>query len=233
MPDAEEFAGEAGMNCEEFATAGLDLGSPSEDSPVQRAARGHMRVCPSCAALHENWQTLRTDLHVLGSETSQVEAPAHVEMRLLQEFRIRNKTMKLRRASLVAAWSLAAAAVLLIAVSWATWRRDRIGQAAHSATGPTVIAPSNDSQAPQKTSDSADNSDSVIASNSSDFTFLPGSLPTPLEDAAVVRVQMQRGSLGALGLTVNEERAADWIQVDLLVGNDGIPQAIRMPQQTN
>jgi len=45
-----------------------------------------------------------------------------------------------------------------------------------------------------------------------------------------VRVRMQRGALGALGLPVNEERAGEWIQVDLLVGNDGLPQAVRLPQ---
>jgi hypothetical protein len=29
---------------------------------------------------------------------------------------------------------------------------------------------------------------------------------------------------------VNEEHAGDWIQVDLLVGDDGLPQAVRLPQ---
>jgi hypothetical protein len=41
---------------------------------------------------------------------------------------------------------------------------------------------------------------------------------------------MQRAALQALGLTVNEEQAGDWIQVDLLVGDDGLPQAVRLPQ---
>jgi hypothetical protein len=68
---------------------------------------------------------------------------------------------------------------------------------------------------------------------SDDFTLLPGTVPGSLEDAAVVRVQLQRGALGALGLTVNEERATDWIQVDLLIGDDGQPQAVRFPQSTN
>jgi hypothetical protein len=70
----------------------------------------------------------------------------------------------------------------------------------------------------------------VVSSNSGDFTLLPGSLPPTPEDATVVRVQMQRAALGALGLTVNEERASDWIQVDLLIGDDGLPQAVRLPQ---
>jgi hypothetical protein len=49
-------------------------------------------------------------------------------------------------------------------------------------------------------------------------------------DGSVVRVRMQRGALGDLGLPVNEERANEWIQVDLLVGQDGQPQAVRLPE---
>jgi hypothetical protein len=60
------------------------------------------------------------------------------------------------------------------------------------------------------------------------FTLLPGSLPTETEETAIVRVRMQRGALGTLGLPVNEERAGEWIQVDLLVSNDGLPQAVRL-----
>ena len=76
--------------------------------------------------------------------------------------------------------------------------------------------------------------ETIVASNDAgEFTLLPGSLPGMLGDATVVRVQMQRGALGALGLTVNEERAADLIQVDLLVGDDGQPQALRLAQTTD
>ena len=50
------------------------------------------------------------------------------------------------------------------------------------------------------------------------------------DDAAILRVRMQRGALGALGLPVNEERASEWIQVELLVGDDGLPQAVRLPR---
>jgi hypothetical protein len=41
-------------------------------------------------------------------------------------------------------------------------------------------------------------------------------------------VRMQRGALSALGFPVNEDRAGEWIQVDLLVGNDGLPQGVRL-----
>ena len=38
---------------------------------------------------------------------------------------------------------------------------------------------------------------------------------------------MRRGSLNAFGLQVNEERAADLIQVEFLVAEDGTPRAVR------
>ena len=75
--------------------------------------------------------------------------------------------------------------------------------------------------------------DVVVAANSVDFALLPGVIPPSLEEATVVHVQMQRGGLTALGLSVNEEHGADWIQVDLLVGDDGVPQAVRLPRSAD
>jgi hypothetical protein len=51
-----------------------------------------------------------------------------------------------------------------------------------------------------------------------------------MEDGAIVRVGMERASLAAFGLPVNEDDASDWIQVDLLVGSDGSAQAVRLPE---
>jgi transketolase N-terminal domain/subunit len=73
--------------------------------------------------------------------------------------------------------------------------------------------------------------ETLVADNEmNDFTLLPGVLQADVDDAAIVRVRMQRGALGALGLPVNEDRAGEWIQVDLLVGDGGLPEAVRLPQ---
>jgi hypothetical protein len=79
-------------------------------------------------------------------------------------------------------------------------------------------------------SDTASGSTLVAANDAEQFTLLPGSMAQETGDAAVVRVRLQRGALGALGLPVNEERAGEWIQVDLFVGEDGQPQAVRLPR---
>ena len=217
------------MTCEEFELAGLDLETMQQDDAVHSAAREHLRSCQRCAALHENWQTLRADLRAVGAETKEAEAPARVEMRLRQEFRTRHKTMKVRRAAMYAGWTLAAATVVVAAVSWVNWRHENgkgsAPSAVNSAQGVNI----------NKTMPAGPElGETIIAANDAgEFTLLPGSFPGVLEDATVVRVQMQRGALSALGLTVNEERAADLIQVDLLVGDDGQPQALRLAETTN
>ena len=74
----------------------------------------------------------------------------------------------------------------------------------------------------------------LIAENDGDeFALIPGAIPGMLDDTTVVRVQMERGSLGALGLSVNEEHANDVVQVDLLLSADGQPEAYRLPQSSN
>ena len=227
------------MTCEEFELAGLDLETLREGDSVQIAAREHLRVCPHCAALQENWQTLQADLHAMGAETREAEAPPRVELRLRQEYRTRHKSLKARRVAVFAGWSLAAAAVIVAAVSWISWRKEAhqgavqqaavVKQKATSAgnAGQGVNLNGTEPAGPEI-------GETLVASNEAgEFTLLPGSLPGTLEDATVVRVQMQRGALDALGLTVNEERASDLIQVDLLVGDDGQPQAVRLAQAPN
>lgn len=225
MPGAKRFSGDVRMTCEEFAIAGLDL-DLTADNPVQQAAREHLRNCPHCAALHENWLSLHADLRLLGQETSDLEASARVEMRLQQEFRTKHKTMKTRRAAVAATWALAAAAVLFVAVSWVRWNQNLN---AGRKTSPAVVSPMQVQAGPNTTT--ADLGATVVASNdSSEFTLLPGSVPSATEDTTVVHVEMQRAALSTLGLTVNEERAGDLIQVDLLIGDDGLPEAVRLPQ---
>jgi hypothetical protein len=225
------------MTCEEFAIAGLELDAGESDSLLQKAGREHLRECPHCAALHGNWLTLREDLRALGNETAEAHAPSRVEMRLRQEFRTRHITVKTRRRAFILGWSLAAAATLLFAITWANWRMQKDTNLAtnHSSSirVPDIQKTAGQSTTPAEASTSGNNNVLLASNSSDDFTFLPDSMPPAPEDATVVHVRMQRAALGALGLTVNEEHAGDWINVDLLVGDDGLPQAVRLPQTSS
>jgi anti-sigma factor RsiW len=223
------------MTCEEFQMADLDIGLTTDEGPLQRAAQQHLLDCPHCAALHDNWQALRTDLHAFGAETREVQAPSRVELRLRQEFRAKHKILKTRRAALFAAWALAGAAVVVYLIAWFNWRLDRHNlEVKQQPQARPAAAGAVHSEVQHVKPAGPEFGEVLVASNdSSEFTLLPGTMPGSLEDATVVHVQMQRGALGALGLTVNEEHAADWIQLDLLIGDDGQPQAVRLPSASD
>lgn len=211
------------MTCDEFEAIGWDAQSNASLTDVQRAAAAaHAVSCTRCAALGDSWEATRLELRSLAQVTTTAEAPARVEMRLRQQFRAQYHTPKARRTAVVTAWVLAATAVLVGAASWVNWRTN---QNRSSALAPDRGV-ARDSSAGQ--SFRADPQIFMADSELSDFTLLPGILPADTDDAAILRVRMQRGALGALGLPVNEDRANEWIQVDLLVGNDGLPEAVRL-----
>lgn len=213
------------MTCNEFEEMGLGAERDASLSDEQRAAAtAHATSCLRCATLRASWEAARVDLRSLAQATSSLDAPARVEMRLRQQFRAQYHAPKARRTALVAAWGLAAAAVLVGAVSSLKWHNNPPNLLGHKPNTPALIQGSPEPNA-------AGDSSTLVADNElGDFTLLPGVLPAETEGSAILNVRMQRGELGALGLPVNEDRASDWIQVDLLVGNDGLPQAVRLPE---
>jgi hypothetical protein len=126
----------------------------------------------------------------------------------------------------VTSWVLAAATLVLVAGSLVLWQREkRVNIAQVRPATPGVMS---------SVATGPELGGTLIAENDGDeFALIPGAIPGLLDDTTVVRVQMERGSLGALGLSVNEEHANDIVQVDLLLGADGQPQAYRLPQSSN
>ncbi|HKW57876.1 MAG TPA: hypothetical protein VJN42_11015 [Candidatus Acidoferrum sp.] len=218
-------------SCEETQAILFDLDRDgAADSAENEAAILHLAACPRCAALQESWQTAKEELRVLSEEAVAARAPDRVEMRLRQEFRMQHQSRVTRRGASVAAWALAAAAVLIGAVSVWNWQHSRIrtneaGTASHVAgTRPGAkLEPADENLA----------SDNATTDDAGEFTPLPGAAVDDSEEEAILRVRMQRESLVALGLPVNEQRAGDWIQVDLLVGSDGLPEGVRLAQEGN
>jgi hypothetical protein len=211
------------MTCDEFEAIGWDAQSNASLTDAQRAAVAeHAGSCTRCAALGNSWDATRLELRSLAQLTTTAAAPARVEMRLRQQFRAQYHAPKVRRTAVVTAWALAAAAVFIGAASWINWRASQ-NRTAAVRPDPRVSQESSIGQDPV-----ADPQSVIADGELSDFTWLPGMLPADTDDAAILRVRMQRGALGALGLPVNEDRANEWIQVDLLVGNNGLPQAVRL-----
>lgn len=213
------------MNCEEFQAIGLDAGTRRITAAEEADAAAHVSVCAKCAALAESWEAARAELAVLADATRSAEAPARVQMRLLQELRAQRRPLLVyRRAGIVAAWGLAAAAAVVVAVSWQIWR-PKVKPLQVQGNIPVVMG----------TFEQTPATDAVLIADedTGNFTPLPGALPIEADSGAVYEVRMQRGSLGALGLPVNEEGASDWIKVDLLVADDGTPQGVRLHEDAS
>ena len=67
--------------------------------------------------------------------------------------------------------------------------------------------------------------------DSSEFIALSDAdTATPLEHATIVRVQLPLSSFRDIGLAINEQNAADRVQADVLLGQDGLARAVRFVQ---
>jgi hypothetical protein len=239
MPNHMNMMNDHEMRCEEFEMMGLDpLRDPSLSDETRHRAAQHTRRCSRCSSLAVSWYAAQAELSALADSTRETNALAVVENRLLQQFRLKHQARRERRTLQFATWALAAAAVMVISLSIWSWHNWRLAKAGNSpvstASNPKPTEVTNSVGLVQSTDSAtlAAASDTLMASNTSEgeFTQLLGSSTQALEDAAIVRVGMPRSSLAALGIPVNEDRADDWIQVDLLVGSDGSPQAVRLPE---
>lgn len=227
------------MQCSEFEAVVHDLSRAGVlDLTTREAAIKHAQVCAHCASLREAADSVTAELYTLAMAEQQHEAPARVEAVLLEVFRANMRGARGVWLAPARAWGLAAAVAMALGLAaWALWLPRRHGSApviAENANpdlprAPVAEQPGKGSE--ERTTAAGTNKAVAQAQQADYFLPLPYSMPLARgEDAAVVRVRMARGALGAFGLPVNEERANEVIQVDFLVAEDGSPQAIRIPR---
>ena len=53
---------------------------------------------------------------------------------------------------------------------------------------------------------------------------------TSLQTGVVVRVEIPRATLLSMGLPMNTDRGNSLVKADVVVGDDGVPRAIRLVQ---
>jgi len=225
------------MTCQEFESLGPDF----ERHPVSRAAaEEHLRSCPRCSALLGSWKDLDGELRALARETSSAAAPLRVELALREA--VRGLRPQPRAGRLVPVWLLGPAATAAVAffAAWYVLRAPHAPQKLANPSSSLAAQPPKDVSAageelsqkasgPQMQGPRRNPSAPAAQDSAGEFLALPYALPvTSADDASVIRVRLQRAALGAFGLPVNEERAAEWVMVDLLIGADGQPEAFRL-----
>ena len=182
----------------------------------------HVRECPACAALLNRQRTLASGLRRLAADWRSVEAPARVESRLTAAF--------LGQAGLtvshptarwwvpVATWATAAVAVVALAMFLA---RDRHVVPAHRTTSNRVELAAVEPPADLDTLGDSSGTDN-------DFIPMPNAARIePNEDLDLVRVEVPRSAMIALGYAVSEDRASEPVEAEVVLGADGLARAVR------
>jgi predicted anti-sigma-YlaC factor YlaD len=229
------------MDCAQFQEVLHELGRPeSEGAVLCERALAHAETCSACAALLIEVESLDFSLREIAGETSELQAPRRLETLLLQEFRREKSAATSRRVR----WQLAAigiAAAVLLALGL-TWHRQQLvtpnGAASTGVAStqtpneqPATRTSDGDARAAETTAHAGESDDSEYATA---YMPLPYAYdPSELEGGAVVRVVLPRAALASYGLPVEGMGVTDQVTADMVVSQDGTPQAIRLVAQSN
>lgn len=227
------------MECAQFEEIVHDLERPgTEGFALRDSALAHAESCSHCARLMTDAESLDAALREVARREAGKQASARVGTALTEEFR-RQKTASSRRRvqRQIAALGTAAAVLLVLGFSLHRWRAPNLdtapvdkvaGKALPSPVASPVATPTNSQQQDQQSASQADDSDYATA-----FVPLPyADDPTAVDGGTVVRVILSRPALASLGVPVTDPGATDRIPADLLLSEDGAPQAIRLVSQT-
>jgi hypothetical protein len=230
------------MDCIQFGELLPDLDRPgTRGSELCDDALAHAEICSPCATLMMEAESLNYGLGRLAETTVGLEAPAHVEDALLGEFR-RVKAAGARSKFRRDLAALAIAALVLLAVGLGFYRQHlkTAGPTpdapnAQITTAPSVAAPAdvnaNKGSVDSSSEQPADNTDNEYATA---FVPLPyADDPSETQGGAVVRVDLPRASLVSMGIPVAGLNEGGHVVADLMLSEDGTPQAIRLVSQSN
>jgi hypothetical protein len=218
------------MNCEQFEAIVNDLKRPGAlDEATCTLAQFHAQSCESCEARLAQARSLTAGLGALHASQGEEGAPARVEAMLRSAF-LRNQ-WEIARAKTMRRWTaVGIAAALLIAGGMASLRLRRPqapAEIARTMSATRTAEPHISSPPAELQTADARNDDEFPA----DFQPYPaGGAIVPFESGEVVRVSLSGSALVAMGFPVDGDRAGDRFTADVLVGEDGLPRAIRFPQ---
>jgi hypothetical protein len=217
------------IDCPRFEEALPDLDRPgTQGSMLREVALAHAESCDRCARLLTESESLDFSLRSLAAHDGTRTASPRVEAALLQEFRNGKGITSRRRLQ----WQLSvlgAAALLAMAVGISLHRGIIRFPGATSNAG-VIGQPSASTET--AVNDIAGSDQLAEADDPTAFTPLPyADDPAALEGGAVVRVVLSPAALASLGFPVTDVSDTGEIPADLVVSDDGTPQAIRLVSQ--
>jgi hypothetical protein len=203
------------MNCQEFWDSNPEVGVNAD---LQHAAE-----CEACAALLNRHRRLEAGLKTAAAEWRQTGAPARVESGLRAAFRSQNRRARGadRRQWWAPALSWAAAAGVLIMAGLFLLHPHQPMPAHRNAPNSVEMA------------SLTDPGDANTADADDDFIPLPNASQLDSnEDGNVVRMEVPRSAMLAVGLAVSADRVSELVEADVMLGPDGVARAIRFVDES-
>jgi hypothetical protein len=223
------------VDCIEFGELLPDIDRPgTRGHELSEEIIAHAEICAPCSAMMMEAESLNFDLRRLAESTEGMEAPARVEAALLAEFR-RNKSAATRSKLHRDLAALAIAAMILLAAGIGIYRHElNAGGSGTVTTAQNVTSSQTTSENPNATAAQPAASDADESEYATSFVPLPyADDPSETQGGSVVRVDLPRASLVSMGVPVAGLNANGHVVADLMLSEDGTPQAIRLVSQSN
>jgi len=215
------------MNCGVFQENLRDFCSDAlEDEQLHRSMLNHAKHCPGCATRLDEERSLSAALAGLAQSMSDETAPPHIEARLVDAFRETDRVEQTGRkagASILGlrldlgSLSTAAAFLILFGITLLAFRQGFNGSGTVRPDDLELAGPEQ-----SQPGEYAYETDFIDLGNYQDPDYWSGS--------QLLRVNLPRTSLLLFGLPMNADHADKMIPADVLVGEDGVPRAIRFVQ---
>ena len=162
-------------------------------------------------------------LRALSERDRSKEASPEVEARLRVQFQSRGQKRAWRR---TAVWAAAAAAAMVVFFVVTNRKPPAPAPVREVVRQAVVVPPEAPPAAVVKTARRVRKSATRPQEVVTDFFPLMDPAP-PFERGQLLRVELPASAMQMVGLPVREDRLADSVQADVLVGEEGLPRAIR------
>jgi hypothetical protein len=192
------------VSCKEYTSEIVD--AARSGAPLSPALSHHLALCPRCAERREAEMELSRGMRQARTAVARLRSGEGARASLLAEFDERQRRLRLRRRFV---WATAALAALFAAGVW------KGGNRAEKSIGPAVET-------------AQVMAEDLMAENE----FLPVPYAPPLapgEYVEVVQAELTPAALARMGFSIQTTSAGE-VTTDLMVGEDGVPRAVRVPE---
>jgi hypothetical protein len=235
--------------------SGEEMGSGKAGMATAQLADGaglanheHLAHCPGCAARLRSHAALQKGLRAVASQMAGIAAPPRIEARLREAFRTQagmgaggwqstgararwmpfSKWMPVNKRIPVFTWATAAAALFAIAALLSgdlLVGNHRPGLASPAVSPGVEMAVAGMPMEVEPDGGIPTDGAPIVESG---FIPLPNAAQIgPNEEVNLVRVEVPRSAMIALGYDVKPEEASASVQADVMLGNDGLARAVR------